>query len=45
MPFIRDTKLTFDYLESGTIRAKVLLDNKLILASCFQPEFSRSKKK
>ena len=42
MPFIRDTKLTFDYMESGSIRAKLLLDDKLILASCFQPEFSKA---
>ena len=42
MPFIRDTKLTFEYLESGAIRAKVILDNKMILASCFNPAFPKS---
>lgn len=42
MPFIRDTKLTFEYMESGTIRAKVILDNKMILASCFSPALSKS---
>ena len=42
MPFIRDTKLTFEYLDTGAIRAKVVLDNKLILASCFNPAFTKS---
>ena len=42
MPFIRDTKLTFEYLDSGAIRAKVILDNKMILASCFNPAFPNS---
>ena len=45
MPFVQNTKMTFDYLESGGIRAKLVMDdNKLLIASCFVPELSRRKK-